>query len=230
MIVGNGMLANAFVPHYLDDPDTCIYASGVSNSRCFDNSDFLRERTKLLNTLAESGDFSTFVYFGTCSVNDPTAIDTAYVQHKIAMEKLVSAHPGYLIFRLPQIAAKTGNPNNLLNALNRHLTTGLEFTMWCNAYRNIIDIDDVLSIALRFLADHRQRKNWINIANPRCTPIGEVVAAMERAVGATMNIRCVDRGAHYPIDVSPMLSSGYAAHCQFDVDYIERVIAKYYAK
>ena len=229
MIIGNGMLANAFAPHYLNNSDICIYASGVSNSRCVDSAEFLRERDKLLNTIDEFKDISTFVYFSTCSVNDPSAINTPYVKHKLAMEKIVSAHPGYLILRLPQIAAKTGNPNNLLNSLHRHLNTGVEFTIWTNAYRNIIDIDDVVNIAIRLLADSKNRKLWINIANPVCTSIRDVVAAMELAVGATMKVCSVDHGAHYPIDITPILSSGYASHCQFDASYIERVITKYYA-
>jgi glycosyltransferase involved in cell wall biosynthesis len=34
------------------------------------------------------------VYFGTCSVSDPGARNTTYVQHKLAMEQLVRTHPG----------------------------------------------------------------------------------------------------------------------------------------
>jgi len=229
MIVGHGMLANAFAPAYRDDHAICIYASGVSNSRCLDEAEFLRERLQLSVALADAEPESTFVYFGTCSVADPTAADTPYVQHKLAMERLVMAHPGHLIFRLPQIAANTGNPHTLLNTLHRHLVTGEEFTMWRNAYRNIIDIEDVLAIAMRYVADPPQVKRCINIANPSCYPIGDIVAAMERAMGAKMNLRVVERGAHYHIDVAPMLSSGYALHCQFGAEYLDRVIAKYYA-
>jgi nucleoside-diphosphate-sugar epimerase len=229
MIIGGGLLATAFAPFFQFEKTICIYAAGVSNSRCADHSEFKRERAELVSALSIYHAADTFVYFGTCSVADPTAVATPYVQHKLAMEQLVMVHPGHLILRLPQIAANTGNPHTLLNTLHRHLATGEVFPMWRNAYRNIIDIEDVLGIALRFVADPRQRKRCINIANPSCAPISDIVAAMERAMGAKMNIRCIERGAHYPIDVSTMLSSGYAAHCQFGADYLDRVIARYHA-
>jgi nucleoside-diphosphate-sugar epimerase len=229
MIIGSGLLASTFAPHFRMTPSICIYAAGVSNSRCTELAEFERERVALLSALANFHSADAFVYFGTCSVADPTAVATPYVQHKLAMEQLVMGHPGHLILRLPQIAANTGNPHTLLNTLHRHLATGDEFPIWRNAYRNIIDIEDVLGVASRYVADARQRKRCINIANPSCAPIGVIVAAMERAMGAKMKLRWIERGAHYPIDVAPMLSSGYAAHCQFGADYLDRVIAKYHA-
>ena len=229
MIIGNGLLAKTFAAAFSENRNMCVYASGVSNSRCIDSREFEREHIQLSMALDGYKKVEVFMYFGTCSVADPDAINTPYVQHKLAMERLVMAHPGHLIFRLPQIAANTGNPHTLLNTLHRHLVTGEEFTMWRNAYRNIIDIEDVLAIGMRYVADPPQLKRCINIANPSCYPIGDIVAAMERAMGAKMNLRVVERGAHYPIDVAPMLSSGYALHCQFGAEYLDRVIAKYYA-
>lgn len=229
MIVGTGMLAHAFSGAYMGCDDVCVYASGVSNSRCADLAEFTRERLNLVKTLKHYENIDSFIYFSTCSVYDPTALHSPYVQHKLNMEQEVMSHHGHIIFRLPQIAANTGNPHTLLNTLHRHLITGEEFLMWRNAYRNIIDIEDVVSIALRYVADPLQRKRSINIANPTCSPIGDIVAAMERAVGAKMNLRVVERGARYPIDVAPMLSSGNAAHCQFGADYLDRIITKYHA-
>ena len=230
MIIGHGMLANAFALTYQDDPATWVFASGVSNSRCLDEAEFSRERSQLISTLGEAGANPTFVYFGTCSVADPTALNTPYVQHKLAMEKLVAAHPKHLIFRLPQIAANTANPYTLLNTLHRHLVTGEEFSVWRTAFRNIIDVEDVLAIATRYIANSTQRQFVVNIANPRSTSIDEVIAAMERAMGRKMRVRLIDRGAHYPVDVTDMLNSGFASDCVFDEKYLERVIFKYHAQ
>jgi nucleoside-diphosphate-sugar epimerase len=194
-----------------------------------DSGEFGREHSHLSMALVSWQNVDVFLYFGTCSVAEPDALNTPYVQHNLATERLLMAHPGHLILRLPQIAANTGNPHTLLNTLHRYLATGEEFSMWRNAYRNIIDIEDVLSITQRYVADPLQRRRCINIANPSSSPIGDIVAAKERAMGARMNLRSIERGAHYPIDVGPMLSSGYASHCQFDADYLDRVIFKYHA-
>ncbi|MDO8652459.1 MAG: NAD-dependent dehydratase [Undibacterium sp.] len=230
MIVGRGMLANAFTQIYLSDPDTWIYASGVSNSVCTDDAEFLRERSQLSAVLADTNADQTFVYFGTCSVADPSALNTPYVQHKLAMEKLVTAHPGHLIFRLPQIAGKTNNPHTLLNTLHRHAVTGEEFPVWRNAFRNIIDIDDVVTIVMRYVGSPLQRQLVLNVANPECSPIGEIVKAMEHAMGRKMRVQMIERGTHYPIDVTSMLNSGFARDCIFDENYLERVISKYHAQ
>jgi hypothetical protein len=53
---------------------------------------------------------------------------------------------------------------------------------------------------------------------------------MERAMGRKMRVRLIDRGAHYPVDVTDMLSIGFASDCVFDEKYLDRVISKYYAQ
>ena len=88
-----------------------------------------------------------FVYFGTCSVADPEVRHTAYVQHKLAMEQMVSAHSRNLILRLPQVAGKTPNPHTLLNFLYGRIARSESFNLWSKARRNIIDVADVTAIA-----------------------------------------------------------------------------------
>lgn len=47
MIVGNGLVASAFLPYFAEDPEIMIFASGVSNSRETRKEEFVREE-KLL--------------------------------------------------------------------------------------------------------------------------------------------------------------------------------------
>jgi hypothetical protein len=144
MVNGSGLLARAFALEFAHNSFVCVHASGVSNSSCTDMSEFAREREQLSKALIGWQNADVFLYFGTCSVADPTAVGTPYVQHKLAMEQLVQMHPKHLILRLPQIAGITNNPHTLLNTLRRHLVTGLEFPIWRNAFRNIIDIEDAM--------------------------------------------------------------------------------------
>ena len=51
MIIGNGLIANAFLD--CDNPDVVFFASGVSNSLEKDNANFLREQTLLEKIIAE---------------------------------------------------------------------------------------------------------------------------------------------------------------------------------
>ena len=87
MIIGSGLLARAFTPAFLNRDEVCIYAAGVSNSNCTDAREFEREHQRLGDALQQSKDLDAFVYFGSCSVFDPHAQKTPYVQHKLMMER-----------------------------------------------------------------------------------------------------------------------------------------------
>jgi nucleoside-diphosphate-sugar epimerase len=230
MLIGSGLLAKAFAPTFSGREDVCIYAAGVSNSSCTDKQEFERERKRLTHALHQASKVDAFVYFGTCSVADPEAQDTPYVQHKLAMEQLVSAHPKYLIFRLPQVAGRTPNPHTLLNFLYARVSRSESFTLWSKARRNIIDVDDVAAISCQLISDHTFRQATANIANPTSYAMLDIVAAMEKAVGKRAVYEVFERGSWYQIDIRAILPVIDAAGVKFDKDYLERVIGKYYGK
>ena len=230
MIIGSGLLARAFAASFSQRDDVCIYAAGVSNSSCTDTSEFDRERLRVENALHQAKSADAFVYFGTCSVGDPEALNTPYVQHKLAMEKLVSTHPRHLIFRLPQVAGFTPNPHTLLNYLYAKIARSEAFILWRNAKRNIIDVDDIAAISRQLIADNTSRNITLNIANPSNYSMGDIVKAMEKSVGKQAIYEVVERGAAYLIDTSAMLPVADKAGVIFDKDYLERVIEKYYGK
>ena len=230
MIIGSGLLARAFTAFFSQGDEVCIYAAGVSNSSCADKSEFDRERLRLENALHQAKSVDTFVYFGTCSVADPEAMNTPYVQHKLAMEKLASSHPQHLILRLPQVAGITPNPHTLLNYLYAKIARSEAFILWKHAKRNIIDVDDIASISQQLISNDVSRNITLNIANPANYSMGDIVKAMEKAVGKRAIYEVADRGTAYSIDTSAMLPVAEQAGIKFGSDYLERVIGKYYGK
>lgn len=230
MLIGSGLLAQAFAFPFSQRDDVCIYAAGVSNSSCIDVQEFERERQLLSETLKQTMHVGVFVYFGTCSVVDPEVRNTPYAQHKLAMERLVVAHPHHLILRLPQVAGKTPNPHTLLNFLYARISRSEAFSLWKNAKRNIIDIDDVAAIASQFIADDSVRNVTINIANPISYSMIDIVGAMERAVGKRAIYYLVERGSEYTIDTSAILPLLESAGVEFGSNYLEKVMGKYYGK
>ncbi|OGS93135.1 MAG: NAD-dependent dehydratase [Gallionellales bacterium RBG_16_56_9] len=228
MLIGSGLLAQAFAPAFSHREDVCIYAAGVSNSSCADAHEFARERQRLAEALQQARHVDAFVYFGTCSVADPEARNTPYVRHKLAMEQLVSAHPRHLILRLPQVAGKTPNPHTLLNFLYARISRSEAFQLWGKAKRNIIDVDDVAAIARQLIADNSARNITLNIANPASYPMTDIVSAMERVVGKRAIYDVVERGSEYPIDTGAILPALDKAAVKFGDDYLEQVIGKYY--
>lgn len=228
MLIGSGLLAQAFAPTFSNREDVCIYAAGVSNSSCTDKHEFERERKRLTDALRQAKHVDAFVYFGTCSVTDPEAQNTPYVQHKLAMEQLVSAHPRHLILRLPQVAGKTPNPHTLLNFLYARISRSESFQLWSKAKRNIIDVNDVAAISRQLIANKSLRNVTINIANPISYPMIDIVGAMEETVGKRAVYEVFERGSGYPIDIHAILPVLDAAGVKFDKDYLERVTGKYY--
>ncbi|MDD3884431.1 MAG: hypothetical protein PHW66_05785 [Gallionella sp.] len=230
MIIGSGLLAQAFNAFYEKDKGVCIYAAGVSNSSCTDEYEFSREQERLRQALTNHSDANVFVYFGTCSVADPEAARTPYVQHKLEMEMLIKRHPQYLILRLPQVAGRTTNPHTLLNYLYARISRSESFTLWENAQRNIVDISDIVAIARTFIDSPDARRITLNIANETNYTLPEIVAGMERITGKRAIINRVERGSRYIIDIAAIQSAIGKAGVKFGPDYLDRLLEKYYGK
>jgi nucleoside-diphosphate-sugar epimerase len=228
MIIGSGLLARAFGPPYSGRSDICIYAAGVSNSSCEDPHEFLRERRRVGEALSQSPHVAVFVYFGTCSAQDPEISNRPYVQHKLAMEEMVRAHPRHVVLRLPQIAGKTPNPHTLLNYLYARISRSEAFNIWGGAKRNIIDVDDVVSIARQLLANDSVRNTTVNIANPVNYSMAEIVEAMAGVVGKRPIFKVIQRGSDYSIDTGAMRSALAESGVEFGENYLRKVIARHY--
>lgn len=64
------------------------FASGVSNSQNQNHSLFQRETDLLVETLRNNKE-KLFIYFSTCSIYDPTLVNSEYVKHKLKIENLI---------------------------------------------------------------------------------------------------------------------------------------------
>jgi len=229
MIVGTGLLARAFAPHFADDPHVFVYAAGVSNSACTDDREFAREKMAFEDCIAQAGKQRIVVYFGTCSVDDPEAIATPYVRHKLEMEDRVRQAPRNLVLRLPQVAGHTPNPHTLLNYLHARIARSERFVLWTRARRNVIDLDDVVSVVLAlFRREDPLRTSRLNIANTRSYSAREIVAAFERVTGKRAIYDEISRGSEYAIHVDEALPMFTAEGIRFDEGYLDRVVRKYY--
>lgn len=228
MIVGNGLLARTFAPHFAGDPNVIIFASGVSNSRETRAEQFERERQLLMTTLAAQ---KTLVYFSTCSVDDPELAQSPYVQHKLEMEHLVfeGARKRH-IFRLPQLVGACTNPHTLANYLNREIVSGARFQVWLNARRNLIDASDVAIIAAHIIEKYPADSRSTNIACPFSISIPELVKLFETALHKKANYDTVEAGAGYAIDTRLAEVVATACGIVFDGNYVSNLIRKYYVK
>jgi nucleoside-diphosphate-sugar epimerase len=226
MIIGNGLLAQACAPHFRLRDDVLVFASGVSNSRETRAEEYAREQAMLEEALK----LNLFtVYFSSCSVHDAELAHTPYVQHKRAMEALITARNRQMaIIRLPQVVGSTPNPYTLTNYLNEQITEGKPFQLWLRAWRNLIDVEDVAAIVAQLIDHHWADGVITNVACPFSVPVPELVHTFEQVLGRRAQYTEVDAGDHYQLDVELSMAAARAIGLEFGSDYIINLIRKYY--
>lgn len=227
MVIGNGLLASRFMS-YKEDDRYLIFASGVSNSKMKNPEAYAREIALLTKAIQEHRD-KKMVYFSTCSIYDPEEVSSPYVRHKLDIENIIQTTASqYAIFRVSNVAGKTSNPNTLLNYFFYHIKNGINFDLWINACRNIIDIDEVYRITDELLQSDIEYAAPINIASPECYPVKEIVTAIEKYLNTKSNYIEVNKGSCFDIDLSvikPYLKMTAAAN---KTDCLTAILNKYF--
>jgi len=227
MVIGNGMIANRFMS-YKDNDDIIIFASGVSNSKDTIEENFIREFQLLHKTVSDYTD-KTLVYFSTCSLEDNDLALAPYVIHKKTVEEFIKNNVArFYLFRISNLAGTSNNPYTLLNYFIFNILKNLPLTVWKNAYRNIIGIDDMFSVANYFLQKKENINTTINIANPVNYSVPYIVKTIEHHLNKRATVNELDRGDDYKIDVSLIEPLFNKLNIQFNENYLAALLKKYY--
>jgi len=227
MVIGNGMIANRFMS-YKDNNDIIIFASGVSNSKDTIEENFIREFQLLHKTVSDYTD-KTLVYFSTCSLEDNDLALAPYVIHKKTVEEFIKNNVArFYLFRISNLAGTSNNPYTLLNYFIFNILKNLPLTVWKNAYRNIIGIDDMFSIANHLLQTKENINAIINIANPVNYSVPYIVKTIEHHLNKRATVNELDRGDDYKIDVSLIEPLFNKLNIQFNENYLAALLKKYY--
>jgi nucleoside-diphosphate-sugar epimerase len=227
MIIGSGMIANAFLTKTFL-PGINIFASGVSNSNEVDPAAFDRESKMLEVYLGES---NKLVYFSTCSVLDPELKNSKYVSHKLQMESLIEQKSkNYLILRLPQVVGFTKNSNTLTNFIYESMVKDKSINIWKYATRNLIDLDDVVSAVNYILENKFFENSVINLASPFLTSPIEIVKIFEKILNKNSQLNIEEKGGSYLIDISSVSQIYKDLNLVFNDQYLEKILYKYYGK
>jgi nucleoside-diphosphate-sugar epimerase len=225
MVVGNGMLAKAFIKYQTMD-NIVILASGVSNSRETKQSEFDREEL-LIKTIAKKNLDNTIIYFSTCSIEDKTLLDSYYVLHKKRMESIIKKHNKYYIFRLPQVVGNTNSPT-LINFLFTQISLQARIDVYKNATRNIISIDDVYFI-VNYLVENNIYMNEItNIATPFNSSVIDIVSKIEELLNIKADYNEINSGEKQIVNIDKILSITKEYNL-FNENYIHILLNKYYS-
>lgn len=237
-IIGNGMIANAFINNCRSfDFPLYVFASGVSNSLCEEENEFNREIDLLKNTLLEClRHDGTIVYFSSAgalysSSNEPSketdfpCPKTLYGKHKLFCEDLIrDSNVNYLIARLPNVVGKTKNTKQLIPFLVHSARAGF-VKLLENARRDIIDIDDVSRIIFALL-DCSQRNLTLNIASGNSILVLDIFKEIQSILRLHPKVEIIKAGDVHLFDVS-LMKSLLPGNFFFEKNYYKKVIKKY---
>lgn len=225
MIIGNGLIANAFKNS--DSDEVIFFASGVSNSLETDENQFLREENLIRDTITKNPE-KLFVYFSTCSIYDSSKNGSPYVNHKLKMEHLVSTEcEKYLIARASNAVGKGGNPNTLVNFLVNSIRNHEKIQAHIEATRNLMDVEDIAHIILD-LINQEKTNRIINVAYLSNYSIVQVIAIVEGFLGQKAELELVKAGQSYSIDIPEVEDYFRKRNLQDKEIYLTHILNKYF--
>jgi len=226
MVIGNGLLAKAF-SSYKDNEDVIIYASGVSNSKEESDYEFERELSKLNDYILNNNN-KLLIYFSTCSVNDDFLKDTKYVNHKIKIENLISENvSNFIIFRLPIVIGNTENKFTLYNFLLNKLSNNEELVIQKNAYRYIVDIEDVYTILSKMIDSRFFLNSVIDVSFSEKISVLNIVEQIKQEVNSKSKIKIIEGGSKYDINTFIINSFMEKNEILISKNYNENILKKY---
>jgi UDP-2-acetamido-2,6-beta-L-arabino-hexul-4-ose reductase len=226
LIIGNGFLANAFNNRMGEN--LVIFASGVSDSACTEESSFLREEQLLLDAIADYQD-KCIIYFGSCGVISQELLRFPYYRHKQKMEQIIcSTHPQYLIFRLPQVIGKSRNNKTLVNNFFDSILDGKEIMIHRLSKRFFIDIDHVVLFVNHVYSKLSLKNKIINIACPQEYTALELLQVIESLTGLSAKYQLIDAGSSYCIDTSVFANEASILQIELSENYLLHAIQKHY--
>lgn len=227
MIIGRGLVAKAFASNWQQDRATVIVAAGVSNSDECGQAAFYREQ-HLLDEVFSDPHVRRVVYFGSCAVGNPDEPKTPYLLHKTRMEARVLADERGTVFRLPQVVGEGGNPHTLTNFLRQRIQSGEHFEVWAHSERNLIDVEDVATLATHVLHHPERFPRMMPLADVQSTNMLAIVHTMEDALARRGNYSILERGAAFLIDTTDCQRAADACGIAFGPGYLEQLLKKYY--
>ncbi len=198
MIIGNGLLATT-LKDYKYIKDVIIFASGVSNSSETNEANFRREEELILANCKLN---IPIVYFSTCSIFDESIRENPYIIHKLKMEKLIMVRfQSYYILRLPTVLGITKNPHTFYNSIVSKLKKSEPVTVFKNASRYLLDVDDLIWI-IPLVLKQNNNKQIINITFDNKVSVHEIVLYLQNKLQSKSEIIFVSKGSDLKVDNS----------------------------
>jgi nucleoside-diphosphate-sugar epimerase len=227
MVIGNGLMAQAFY-RYMNDDNILIFASGVSSSKSCTAYDCAREEVLLRKSLDKCDGKILFVYFSSCSIASSNLSGDTYHTHKKKMEEIIQMNAKrYTIFRLPNVVGSVVNLDTLFYYLVDKVKKQKAFELWSGAKRNVMDIDDVVSVVNNIIDDDIFINETTNIANLNDVTVDEIVHEIAKYLGVDVKYSKIEHNDNYFIDTTKVQPIIDRLGLNLNANHLERIIKKY---
>lgn len=186
MIVGSGLIAEAFKKDFKRYKNYIVYASGVSNSNENNEINFQREKELVFKTINENPHLK-FIYFSSVLVD---IIKNPYYNHKLEIEKLIKQEAKeYVIFRIPQVVGDSGNKNNLLNFITDAIKADKPVICYKYVDRSLLDVYDLTNI-VSYCCD--ANNTTVFVSGIEKVPVWYIADEIGRILNKEPNIKYVE--------------------------------------
>lgn len=199
-----------------------FFASGVSNSKCQDGKEYLREKIELKKFIDCYNNFKVFYFSSFCAEN-PLSM---YCCHKRQMEEyVVNNCSKFMVLRLPQVVGPVTN-NTLVSFFVKKIVNEERIFVQRKAYRRLIDVEDVARICQ--MAGDPQIENKVMSCGPSTLmSVEEIIIEIAHVLNVKPIYEFVDSGDNQNVNVSEFVKFiGKEDHI-FDLDYQKRILKKY---
>lgn len=228
MIIGRGMISNSM--KRIDNENYIFFASGVSNSKENNILEYKREKELLSKYYSEN---KCLIYFSSYFVGFESYLNQKYYKHKEEMENLIKRNFSYYkIIRLPQVVGYSNNNNTLTNFLFNSISNDIPINVFENTKRNLIDIDDIVSILEYINKNELFLNSTVNLIAAKSFKVEEIIETFEFIFNkkAIKNI-CASIETDFDLIISKDLLEVYNfLDIKFDELYLEKLIEKYYKR
>jgi nucleoside-diphosphate-sugar epimerase len=126
------------------------------------------------------------------------------------------------------LAGISTNQNTLLNFFFYHIKNGINFDLWTNACRNIIDVDDAYIIIDHILQNKLFSNKIINVANHSNYPVKDIIGTIEHFLDVKSNYIEIDKGNCFEIDLSFIKPITQELKIEFNKEYLSSLLNKYF--
>ena len=227
MVIGNGLIAQAF-HQYINNDNVLILASGVSSSKSCTEFDCNREEKLVKEALGNCDEQTLCVYFSSCGIANPSLKNETYYVHKQRMESVIQKHSNKsVIFRLPYVVGSIGNPNTLFHYFVHKIKSKEKFDLWSGVRRNIIDIDDIVSITSYIIQNVFFENEIVNIANLKNNTIDEIVQEISNYLKIDAKYSVTECNDNYNVDATKIEAIVRDIGLDFGDNYLKGIVKKY---